>query len=103
MANATGFLKSLFDSSFASLVTPRLLRVFWIIFLIFWSAYSALWFILGLTLVADSPVMILVSLIVVPAVYLMGLIFYRVAFEFVAAFFRMADDVRELRGSDRVR
>ncbi len=98
----SGFFKALFDSSFAHLVTPSLLRVFWIIFLVVWSAYAALWFIVGLVAMADSPVMILFSLIVVPIIYLMGIIFYRIAFEFIAAFFRMADDIRDLRGSGRM-
>lgn len=103
MPNATVFLRSLFDSSFATLVTPSLLRVFWIIFLVVWSAYAGLWFIIGLAWMTTSPIAILFSLIVVPVLYLVGLIFYRVAFEFIAAFFRMADDIRDIRGSGGVR
>lgn len=92
-----GFLKSLYDFKFDSLVTPKLIRFFYALFVILASIGAGLLFLVYLVLGFRYPIFIAVAILVVPIVYLMQIIWLRVVFELIAAFFRLVDDVRSIR------
>jgi hypothetical protein len=94
-AGEKGFFASLYDPSFDTFVTPRLLRVFYMIVLVVLTVGAVLVLISGLA--SGEAGGILAALIIVPIGYFLYLIFARIYFELVAALFRIADDLRAIR------
>lgn len=94
-----GFFGSLYDPSFDSFVTPRLLRVFYVIVLGVLTAGAVLFFLGTLVggLSEGNGGAVAFAIIAVPVGYLMYVIFTRIYFELIAALFRIADDLRAIR------
>jgi hypothetical protein len=95
-AGEKGFVGSLFDFSFTSLVTPKIIKVLYVLFTI-WTAILGLGFLIiafktggvwgGLfTLVIIEPIFVLLTL---------GI--YRVVLEMFMVVFRMHDELKQIR------
>lgn len=92
----SSFFKSLFDHSFDTLVTPKLIRIFWIITLILWGLSGLLSFIFYVRL---GTIGVIIAIVVLPIFLLFQLIIMRVTFEVIAGFFRLVEDLRAIRDS----
>jgi hypothetical protein len=89
-----GFLASLFDTSFASLVTPRVIKVIYIITMVVIGLAAVAWIIAAF---ADSVALGLVVLVIVaPLLALLYLIYTRVLLEVILALFRIMESNQEL-------
>jgi hypothetical protein len=94
-ADARGFLGALFDFGFTSFVTPKVIKVLYMLIVI-GTVLSALVFTIMvfeasvafgvLTLVVGDPLFILIVLAI-----------YRIILEFFVVTFRVAEDIRALR------
>ena len=93
--DAKSFVRSLYTFNFDQLVAPKVLRVLYAMSVVLLSIGAVV--VLLATLASGEGSVIVFGLIVVPILYAIYLIFTRVAYEMIAAFFRMADDVRAIR------
>ena len=91
---AKGFFGSLFDYSFSSYITPKIIRVLYILATIL-IALDTLAFIL-ITFKASSTLGVLSLLILAPIGFVIAMIFARVGLEVLSAFFRIHGDVDEI-------
>jgi hypothetical protein len=90
-----GFLRSLFDFSFSSFVTLRVIRVLYVLITIIYSLVAIVAFIV--LLAAHKPGTIAAAIIGVPLAYLVYLIFARIMMELLMVVFNIGKDVRTLR------
>jgi hypothetical protein len=98
-ADATGFLGALFDFGFTSFVTPKVIKVLYVLLMI-GTIVSALAF----TIVAfkASAVFGIVALVFGdPLIILVVLAIFRIFLEFFVVIFRAAEDIRALREGGR--
>jgi Domain of unknown function (DUF4282) len=94
-ADARGFLGALFDFGFTSFVTPKIIRVLYMLIMA-GTVISALVF----TIIVFKASMMFGFLMLVigdPLFILIVLAIYRVTLEFFAVTFRVAEDIRALR------
>ena len=94
-ADARGFLSALFDFSFTSFVTPKIIKVLYVLILVM-TSLSALIFTIGafrlsagfglLTLVIGDPLFIIIVMAL-----------WRLILESFVVRFRIAEDVRAMR------
>ncbi len=91
---ATGFFNSLFDYSFSSFITPRIIKVLYVLMTI----AVALWTLVLLLIAfkASAAAGILTLLIVGPIFFLISMIYVRVGLELLIVFFRIHGDVAEI-------
>jgi len=94
-ADARGFLGALFDFGFTSFVTPRVVRVLYVLITI-GTVVSALVFTI-LAFKASTPFGVLTLLFGDPLFILIVLAIYRMILEFFMVTHRAADDLRALR------
>ncbi len=92
---AKGFIRSLYDFSFSSFVTLRVIRVLYVLITILYSL-AAVFVFVG-ALIAHKPVDIAVAIIVVPIGYLIYLTLARIAMEILMVLFNIGKDVRSIR------
>jgi hypothetical protein len=96
-----GFLASLFDFSFTSFITTKIIKVIYVLvtILIFLGALAY-----TITAFAVSKLVgIGVLIIGDPLFIIIGMALWRISLEFIVVFFRMADDVKALRDRGDVR
>lgn len=89
-----GFLASLFDTSFSSLVTPRVIRVIYIISMVVIGLAALFW--IGAAFTQSAAFGLLVLVIAAPLVSLLYLIYTRVLLEVIIALFRIMEYNAEL-------
>jgi Domain of unknown function (DUF4282) len=88
-----GFFASLFDTSFSSLVTPRIIKVIYIILLVVLGLVAVVALITG---IARGGASIIATIIIVPLAFLLYVIFARVYLEIVIVLFKIKDSNEEL-------
>jgi len=93
VAPQKGFFGSLFDFSFTSLVTPRVLRVLYALYLLLIALDALYWGYIGfnLGLNISTAVALIALLVVVPIVTLLYIILVRVQYEFFIVVFRILE------------
>jgi hypothetical protein len=89
-----GFLASLFDTSFASLITPRVIKVIYIITMVVIGLAALFWIVAAFSQSVALGVVVLV--IAAPLVSLLYLIYTRVFLEVIIALFRIMESNIEL-------
>lgn len=92
---AKGFFSSLFDYSFTSFITPRIIRILYILATILISLWT-----LALVVAAfnvSSTVGGLMLIVGGPLFFLLSMIYARVLLELVIVFFRINGNVKEIR------
>jgi hypothetical protein len=96
-----GFFGSLFDFSFRSFITGRLIRVLYVLAMIGLALWTLGW--LASALVSQDGGLIVLGLVGAPLAFLFGLIYIRVLLELIIVIFRIGDDVRSIAASNRDR
>jgi uncharacterized membrane protein len=94
MQNTKGFFGSLFDLSFTSLVTTKIIKVLYVLAVIVIGLYAFI-FIVG-AFSRSSTAGALVLLILAPLFALVSLIYARVLLEVIIALFRIMENTSEL-------
>lgn len=94
-AEPTGFLGALFDFSFTSFVTPKVVKVLYVLIVVV-VGLSALGFALSV-LATNVGLGLIVLLIGAPLYFLVVTALYRITLEFFMVVFRMAQDIRAIR------
>jgi hypothetical protein len=94
MQNTTGFLGSLFDLSFTSLVTTRLIKVLYVLAIILIGLEALIWVLVGFH--QSVAVGVVVLFILAPLISLVALTYTRVLLEVVIALFRIMENTGEL-------
>ena len=89
-----GFLASLFDTSFANLVTPRVIKVIYIISMVVIGLAALFW--IGAAFSQSAAFGLIVLVIAAPLVSLLYLIYTRVLLEVIIALFRIMESNQEL-------
>lgn len=89
-----GFFGSLFDFSFRSFITGRLIRVLYVLGMIGLALWSLTWLVSAL--VSQDGGLILLGLVGAPLAFLFGLIYIRVLLELIIVIFRIGEDVRTI-------
>lgn len=92
--DAKGFMASLFDTSFSSFVTPKVIRVVYIIVMIILALETLGYIIWGFAAfhafgIIFMPIALLIGLV--------SLAIARISFELIMVIFRMGDDMHALR------
>ena len=94
-ADARGFMASLFDFSFTSFVTTKIIKVLYVLITVLvvlsWLGYSAVAF------KADAVFGALVLIIIGPLFGIIVLAFWRLILESFVVVFRIAEDLRAVR------
>jgi hypothetical protein len=93
--DAKGFLRSLYDFGFTSLITPKVIRFVYAALVIIISITSV--FFLIACLASNRGLVIVFGLIFVPILYLLNLIFLRITMELIIVFFNIGEDVHAIR------
>lgn len=91
---AEGFFRSLFDTSFSSLIVTCVIKVAYVIAIVVFSLV-ALGALIG-ALASKKPGEIVVAIILIPIVWLVYLIWTRILLELVIIIFRIGEDVRRI-------
>ncbi len=94
-----GFFGSLFDFSFRSFITGKLIRVLYVLAVIGLALWSLAWLVSAL--VSQDGGLIFLGLIGAPLAFFFGLIYVRVLLELIIVIFRMGEDVRRIASSNR--
>lgn len=92
---ASGFFQALFDFNFNSYVTPKVVKVLYILLTVLLALY-----VLGLTVAgfsSDSPGLGLVFLVLGLLGFIVFLALIRISLEFYVAVIKIAEDVKELK------
>ena len=90
-----GFFGSLYDFSFSSLITLRVIRFLYVLITIVYSL-AALGLFVSL-LVTHTPLGIVIAVVGVPLAYLLYLTVARISLEFLIVIFTIGKDVRSIR------
>jgi hypothetical protein len=94
LMQAKGFFSSLFDYSFSSFITPRIIRILYILSTI----VVALWTLLFILLAFKSSTGLGIIALVIggPIFFVIAMIYVRVGLELIMVFFRIHGDVDEI-------
>ena len=94
-ADGRGFLSALFDFSFTSLVTPKIVKVLYILFTI-WTAIVSLIFLVTGFRYGGITGGLFTLIIVEPIFVLLTLGIYRVVLELFVVVFRIYDELKKI-------
>ena len=94
-AGYKGFFPTLFDFSLSSFLTPKVIRILYIVGVILTCLGGAAYLFIGLA--SGSGILILFVLVFVPIFTLLYLIMIRISTEFVIIAFRTYEEVKQLR------
>jgi hypothetical protein len=95
MMEAKGFFGSLFDYSFSSFVTPRIIKILYVLATILISLWTL--FLIAAAFNVSEGTGAAMLLIGGPLFFLFSMIYARVFLELVIAFFRINGNVQEIR------
>ena len=92
---AQSFFSSLFDYSFSSFVTPRIIRILYVLATILISLWTLALVLAGFNISSGAGLVMLV--VVGPLLFLISMIYARVGLELIIVFFRINGNVQEIR------
>lgn len=98
MATDKGVLGSLFDVEFESLITMKIIKVVYVVFLVVVTLFAGMFFLASFASGAPGAVF---GLIIAPLAWFLYVVMARLSLEIFIVIFRMGDDLRTLveRGS----
>jgi hypothetical protein len=99
--DARGFVASLFDFSFTSFVTPKVIKVLYALIMV-GVALGALIFI-AIAFRANSFFGLVALFILAPLYFLVVMAIYRIGLEFFMVMFRISEDIRAIRQRNDLR
>lgn len=91
---AKSFFSSLFDMSFSSFVTTKIIKVLFVLAIVGWAIYGVV--LAGIGFQKDTASGLLILVIGAPIVFFLGVIYSRVFLEIVIVIFRMAEHLAEI-------
>lgn len=94
-SDAKGFIASLFDFGFTSFVTPKVVKVLYVLIMIVLSLAALVYTIIAFRLNAIFGLFVLI--IGDPLFLIISLALYRISLELFVVIFRIADDIRAIR------
>jgi hypothetical protein len=94
-ADARGFVSSLFDFGFTSLVTPKVIRVLYALIMIGVALGAVILVAIGFRV--SSIFGLFTLFILAPLYFLVAMAIYRISLEFFIVIFRISEDIRALR------
>jgi uncharacterized membrane protein len=94
MQDTKGFFGSLFDLSFTSLVTTRIIKVLYVLAIVLIGLYALVFIAGGFSNSTSAGVVVL--LVIAPIFALVSLIYTRVLLEVIIALFRIMENTSEL-------
>ncbi|MVU77411.1 DUF4282 domain-containing protein [Nocardia sp. ET3-3] len=97
-----GFFASLFDFGFTSFITPRVIKVLYVLAMIL-AGLATLSLALFGFMTGSAAIGIFILIIVCPIYLFAVVLFYRVALEFVMVVFRMGEDMHAIRNRGGMR
>lgn len=89
-----GFLGSLFDYSFTSFVTSKIVRLLYVLTTLVVALWTVAFIVIAFSL--STALGVLMLLIGGPVFFLMSLIYVRVALELMIVFFRISENVQAI-------
>lgn len=92
---AKGFLRSLYDFSFSSFITLRVIRALYVLITILYTLGAIVAFVT--LLVAHTVLTIIIAIVAVPIGYLIYLTIARISLEVLMVVFNIGKDVRAVR------
>jgi hypothetical protein len=95
-ADIKSFLASLFDFSFSSLVTTKIVRFLYILLLVVGTVWAV---VVLLGALAEGAPWGVLAIVVVPVLWLIGVIYLRVLMETLIVLFRIAENVQTIARS----
>lgn len=90
-----GFFRSLFDYSFSSFVTPRIIKILYVLATITIGLWTLFIVLAGFNVSSGAGLLTLV--IIGPLFFVLSMIYARVLLELVIVFFRINGNVQEIR------
>jgi len=90
MTSPKGFLASLFDYSFSSFITTRIIKILYVLITIVYSLVALAFLAIG---ISHGPGPAVAAIIFVPIAWLLYMIFARVALEVLIVVFRIGEDI----------
>lgn len=90
--SGAGFFKALFDFSFSTFITPKIVKFAYAISV---GALGLLWVFMVIGGFADNAASGLLALIIGPVLILLYLVFIRMTLEFYVAIVRMSEDIHQ--------
>ena len=94
-ADSRGFLSALFDFSFTSFVTTRIIKVLYVLILVLVSLVALIYTIIAFRLSTGFGLLVLI--IGDPLYIIIVMAFWRLLLEAFVVVFRIAEDIRALR------
>ena len=91
------FLSSLFDFSFQSMITPRIIKLLYILVIVGAGLTGLAMLVSGLTSLEFAGPTAMVLVVLGPVSFLVTVIYGRVLLEVVVIFFKMGEEVSEIR------
>ena len=91
---ARGFFRSLFDFSFSSFITPRIIKILYVLMTILVTLWTLVVILLAFR--ASTAIGIVFLLIAGPLFFVITMIYVRVGLELLMAFFHIHSDVAEI-------
>ncbi len=99
METGKSFLGALFDFSFSDFITPKIIKVLYILGVVLAGLYALFFIVLGFNLGTGSGT---VFLLLSPLIFLIMVIFIRVGLEIYLVIFQIGDNTREIVRQGRV-
>jgi len=90
------FLQSLFDLSFSQFITPKLIKVIYVVFIVIFAIYGLILIGVGFVAAANGRPAGLLLIPVAVIVFFVGIILTRVWLELVMVFFSMLDRLKSI-------
>lgn len=92
---AQSFFSSLFDYSFSSFVTPRIIKILYVLATIVIALWTLILVLAGFNVSSGAGLLMLV--VVGPLFFVISMIYARVVLELIIVFFRINGNVQEIR------
>jgi hypothetical protein len=96
-ARSKGFVASLFDFSFSSFVTPKLIRFLYVLATVWTAVLTIALCSLALRIMGDGGASIVFLIIAAPVFFLLGLGSIRVVFEVFMVLYRLNENIQAIR------
>ena len=95
VSGAKGFAASLFDFDFTSFVTPKIIKILYILIVVVTGLGAITWTLIDFRISVAFGLITLV--IIAPLIFFVTIALYRVILEFFAVVFRLAEDIHAIR------
>lgn len=93
MEQPSSFFSSLFDFSFSTFVTTKIIKVLFVLGIIFAGLWSIMIF---FSLASKGGASTILGLILIPLLFILGVIYFRVVLEIIIVIFRIAENTSEI-------